>query len=131
MAYDRDEYLRNRKERIARANRYQKEHREERSAYLKEYHRRRRLEAIAKLGGRCSSEKCRWMNEDETFRCNDARLLQIDHVNGNGHKELRQKSPDYIGNQGVVKKILKGNTTDYQLLCPTCNWIKRVENGEM
>jgi hypothetical protein len=27
-------------------------------------------------------------------------------------------------------KIIEGNTTDYQILCANCNWIKRAEKNE-
>src|SRR5208337_939600 len=51
-----------------------------------ERRRRLRKEAIVKLGGRCSSTLCRWVNEDGTTGCTDFRILQFDHVLGGGTK---------------------------------------------
>jgi len=74
-----------------------------------------RKKALERLGGKC-------------VRCgfSDIRALQIDHVNGGGAKELQT-----IGSYGIMFRILKGNTSDYQLLCANCNWIKRVEKKEV
>ena len=48
--------------------------------------------------------------------------LQIDHVNGGGHKE---------GKWGpTLYKLVYANPQKYQLLCANCNWIKRAENKE-
>jgi hypothetical protein len=55
----------------------------------------------------------------------DHRALQIDHVNGNGHKELRQ-----INLNGVLNKILAEEKEEYQLLCANCNWKKRYDKQE-
>lgn len=62
-------------------------------------------------------------------RCNccgfsDERALQIDHINGNGHKEREE-----FGYVGLQKRVL-ANPKEYQLLCANCNWIKRAEEGE-
>lgn len=66
--------------------------------------------AIHALGGKC--RRCGF---------SDTRALQIDHVNRNKRKE---------SSYAAARKVLSGNTTDYQLLCANCNWIKRAENGE-
>lgn len=126
MAFDyKEHYQKNREEIIKRNSRYQKEHREQVSLNKREWSRRRRLEAVAALGGRCSSPSCRWVNEDETWGCNNPNVLQIDHVKSNGYEELKKGSPNYIGNDGIIRRILNGEKDDYQLLCPTCNWLKR------
>ena len=54
----------------------------------------------------------------------DLRVLQLDHINGNGNKERRT-----IGVRGIRRNALK-NPEQYQLLCPTCNWIKRYNLNE-
>lgn len=57
----------------------------------------------------------------------DKRALQIDHVNGNGHKEDRRGSK-------YLKKVLDSvlnKENEYQVLCANCNWIKRVINNEV
>ncbi len=78
------------------------------------FQRDRRQRVIAALGGKCA-------------RCGfeDWRALQIDHMNGGGRRELKQ-----IGYKGIIKKVLRGETDGYQLLCSNCNWIKRYEKNE-
>lgn len=58
----------------------------------------------------------------------DIRVLQIDHVNGDGYKE-RTASKNNWGEYLI--HILKDETNSYQILCANCNWIKRIENGEL
>lgn len=70
---------------------------------------------LEKLGGKCNH--CGYREHTE--------ILQIDHINGGGGKELRE-----IGHQGVVKKIINGDIEEYQLLCPNCNWLKKFRNNE-
>ena len=64
---------------------------------------------------------------DKCVRCgfSDPRALQIDHIDGGGNREIKK-----IGTYRIYYKILKGQTSEYQLLCANCNWIKRVENKE-
>lgn len=86
--------------------------------YQKEYLRNLRKSAIAALGNKCN-------------RCDfsDYRALQIDHVNGGGSKERKER--DYRGSfhKHVIESVLK-KENKYQLLCANCNWIKRFENNE-
>jgi hypothetical protein len=76
---------------------------------------RKRLDAIATLGGKCA-------------RCgfNDWRALQFDHVKGGGAADRRN-----VGNKPmqVIKDVL-ANSGKYQILCANCNWIKRYEQNE-
>ena len=76
--------------------------------------RKARQRAIAALGGKC-------------VHCgfDDWRALQIDHVNGGGCREEKQ-----IGGHGIIRKVLRGETEGYQLLCANCNWIKFYEKKE-
>lgn len=63
----------------------------------------------------------------------DSRVLQVDHIQGQGRKDRLTKN---FGRPGFgylyFKRILE--TSDfrlkYQILCANCNWIKRAENGE-
>ena len=55
----------------------------------------------------------------------DSRALQVDHINGGGHKERLN-----LGGWNICKKIISGYTSAYQLLCANCNAIKRIENKE-
>jgi hypothetical protein len=54
----------------------------------------------------------------------DARVLQVDHVNGGGAQEKNS-----LGTYGIYRNVLDG-IPGYQLLCANCNWIKRAENKE-
>lgn len=80
---------------------------------------------LDKYGGRCASLGCRWLNSDGTFGCNDRRVLQIDHVFGGGTKQTRK-----LGYDAFHRLVLADTEGNFQLLCPTCNWIKRVETNE-
>ena len=82
--------------------------------------RRQRLQAIEVLGGRCVSPTC-----STPGGMTDQRALQFDHISGGGHQ--RRLAGEHI--QAVVKAILAGST-DFQLLCANCNYIKRDEMGE-
>ena len=78
-----------------------------------------RLLTLGKLGGKC-------------LRCgnNDYRVLQIDHVNGDGNEERREKRGGGM-QRTIMREIIAGNKNGkYQLLCSNCNWIKRWENNE-
>jgi hypothetical protein len=78
--------------------------------------RKLREKINAKLGGKCS--RC---------SCDDPRVLEIDHVNGGGSKELRR---GWGGGMSYYYRVLKDTQNTYQLLCANCNKIKRVEERE-
>jgi hypothetical protein len=63
-------------------------------------------------------------------RCgfSDVRALQIDHINGGGGREKKMLKNN---NWALFQKVLADTTGKYQLLCANCNWIKKVENGEV
>jgi hypothetical protein len=48
----------------------------------------------------------------------DIRILQIDHINGGGHKHSKE-----IGGRGKMYKWLKDNgyPEGFRVLCPSCN----------
>lgn len=89
----------------------------------KEYQRSRarnlRQAVIGALGGKC-------------VRCGfeDSRALQIDHINGGGHKEIKEGNYTGTYHRNVITSFLK-EENKYQLLCANCNWIKRSENNEI
>ena len=76
--------------------------------------------AYDKLGNRCSSPTCRWINIDGTRGCTDRRCLQLDHVFGNGCQE-RKLTAGHI----IYQRAIADVEGKYQLLCANCNWIKR------
>ena len=92
---------------------------EEQKQYHRERRRRQRKDwrqaVLTLLGNRCN--KCGF---------SDGRVLQIDHKNGEGSKEVRS----FGRNPSFYKHILDVKGLNYQLLCANCNWIKRYENKE-
>ncbi|MCK5491713.1 MAG: hypothetical protein KAJ14_01225 [Candidatus Omnitrophica bacterium] len=81
-------------------------------------YKRIREEIIKLLGGGCVG-----------CTVTDKRVLCIDHINGDGHR-------DRVAGQGngmyyrILAKIKNGDKS-YQLLCLNCNWIKAIEKGEL
>ena len=67
---------------------------------------------------------------DKCVECgfSDPRALQIDHVNGHGGNARRKWGESYY------KKIfteIKDGSSEYQLLCANCNFIKRYTHNEL
>jgi hypothetical protein len=91
----------------------------------KKYIEKTRDAAYEKLGNRCSSPLCRWINLDGTRGCTEKKCLQVDHVNGDGYLERK------LGMYGLYKKVMSDTEGAYQLLCANCNWIKKVDNKEI
>ena len=87
--------------------------------YMKEYDRKLRKQVLDLLGGICK-------------RCgiDDVRVLQIDHIAGNGYKEMRENG--WCGGRAhrYYRHILEVSGEGYQVLCANCNWIKRYEKNE-
>lgn len=81
--------------------------------------KRRRLELIGILGGKCVT--CGYNS--------NTRALMVDHINGGGSKERREFGSllrlyrYYVKNPEEAKNRL-------QILCANCNCIKRDERGE-
>lgn len=63
------------------------------------------------------------------MRCgfSDERVLEIDHVNGDGYLDKTRSTHGIYMN--VIRDIQNG-TRRFQLLCANCHKIKTVENGE-
>lgn len=82
----------------------------------KTYLQRKKIAAFAVLGNKCA-------------RCpvTDIRCLQVNHVEGNGHAERRERRG---GNTIALYRRIIAGSRDLQLLCANCNWIKRWENNE-
>lgn len=85
-----------------------------------------RLKVLKLLGNKCVNP----YNLPHFDWNNDPNLLQIDHINGGGCKELRDSrdSKGYL--RSIYHNILEGENK-YQLLCPNCNWLKRIKNKEI
>lgn len=112
LTSDRKYYVANRERIRAYQRAYNQSHQSDFRRRAREFVQRERQKVIDFLGGRC-------------IRCGfiDIRALQADHVNGGGSKDRRGKRTSY--------KEVVDNPGKYQLLCANCNWIKRVENGEV
>ncbi len=87
------------------------------------YHRKRdnilRSLVLELLGGKCKS-----------CGISDNRVLQIDHINGNGYKENKILGYSGGNTHRYYRHILDVKGEGYQLLCANCNWIKRYEKKE-
>jgi hypothetical protein len=88
--------------------------------YLRKYTQKNKSAAYTILGG---------------FKCNrcgitDYRVLQLDHINGGGQKQMRvvghQHYKDY---KWIIANPIEAQSK-YMILCANCNWIKRYENNE-
>ncbi len=82
--------------------------------------RKRRAEAVDRLGGKC----CRCGNDD-------ARVLQIDHVFNDGARERRPSGPRtcVASRVGLFIRIRDDEEGRYQLLCANCHSIKTWEHN--
>jgi hypothetical protein len=79
---------------------------------------RQKLKAFALLGGHCQGPEC-----DVPGGNTDPRVLQFDHVNGQGNKHRRESG------QHALLAVLRGET-GFQLLCANCNWRKKISEDE-
>lgn len=104
---------------------YDQKYLERKARRNSERRRAARLAGIEKLGGRCSSPTCAWVNEDGSKGCTDFRVLQFDHVDGGGTKERKSGSFEKL-----CKEVLEDRSGKFQLLCSNCNWIKAFEKRE-
>lgn len=86
---------------------------------IKEKYRRSkaRLAVINLLGAECV--KCGYR---------DLRALQLDHINGGGAKENKDRRSSSYYRQILLNP--KEAFLKYQILCANCNWVKRYENQE-
>lgn len=91
---------------------YYQKHKEKIKAYKKEYYQRKalRIEALEIVGKHIL--KC------FNCGCDDIRVLQINHIDGNGSKEFRE-----VGSKRFYRNIIDGlrSTKDLNILCKVCN----------
>ena len=66
-------------------------------------------------------------NKCTTCGFDDIRALQIDHIHGGGNRRKRENIEHL---EQIYQKIIETKTSEFQLLCANCNYIKRVENLE-
>lgn len=78
------------------------------------WYKRMRREVLAALGNECI--KCGFSDE---------RALQLDHINGGGYQDRKDKTF-----RKFYYEIIREERNDIQLLCANCNQIKRAKQGE-
>lgn len=117
---NRERRLKYRKTESYRKSNSKYQHTESYRMYHRKYSRRLKLKAIEKLGGKCCNPTCAVPGG-----MIDYRALQIDHINGDGCEERKT-----LTSSDIYRKIIKGETEGYQLLCANCNWIKAFEHNE-
>jgi hypothetical protein len=93
-------------------------HQEEHNTQVREDYYNTKIEIFKILGGKCVS-------------CSYSGIaLQIDHVNDDGFKERPYGKISGGSYYTKILKKIKEGSKDYQLMCPTCNWEKRLKKGE-
>jgi len=109
-------------ERVKRSREYYQQNKEQISKNARKRTLQIRTNVINRLGGKC-------MN----CGIDDFRVLQIDHIYGEGKKDRKERfegSPlKYY--KFLLTKPLEEIKLTYQILCSNCNWIKRHENNEV
>ena len=89
----------------------------------KRYRDKIRKEILELLGSKCNNP----YNLEHLDWCNDINILQIDHINGCGAIQRRKECGSFYV---VILDKIKNGSKEYQLLCPNCNWLKKIKNYE-
>lgn len=107
----RQSYIRNKERILAYTRRYRKE-----TDYCRKRHQKIRLNALQIVGrGKVACSNC---------GCADYRILEINHMNGGGRTEMRQKGLNKLMSPSVFfTRIIKGERKidDLNILCRVCN----------
>ena len=91
-----------------------------RNKYHTQFRNDRRLKVLNYIsGGDIKCAECGF---------SDIRILQIDHTKGGGSQERKGVGNITTLYSKILKMDLKEVKENYQILCPNCNWIKKVEN---
>jgi hypothetical protein len=112
-----------------RMQKYNKKYRKTHPNYNKQnssnYRRKCRIKVLISLGNKCVNpyniDHSAFEKEPDYIKC-----LQIDHINGGGRKQKMA----FKGNSAKYHNYIFNHLLDYQLLCPTCNWLKKIKNNE-
>ena len=110
-------YQKNRQAIIQRTTRYHFENKEWVKKYYQKYYEEIRLESLTKVD---PSLKCAMCG------CDDARFLEINHINGGGSKEAKTHTN---GTHNLILLIHHGKrgVENLNLLCRACNSIDHLE----
>ena len=95
---------------------WQNGHKDATCGYLNKWYAKRKKEALLIVGrGRLECSRC---------SSTDYNLLEINHINGGGHKERK-----IHGGSGLMRLIISGkrNIKDLNLLCRPCNLVSAAE----
>src|SRR3990167_1809885 len=87
---------------------------------------KRKSKIMSLLGNKCVNHLRNYGNQGD-----DIRVLQIDHVNGGGTKEISKWRSNSMGYYKYIIENFSNLNGKYQLLCSNCNWIKRYEKKEL
>ena len=121
LGREKKEYAENPKVRERRketAKRYNKANR----GVIYERHNEKYREVVTKLfnllGNKCA-------NCENT----DKRVLQVDHINGDGAKHRKERNYAWWKIYADMIKSVEAGENKYQLLCANCNLVNAVEKG--
>lgn len=105
---------------------YRFNHRKELNTTNKKWKEKNKLKVFIALKNKCANpyniDHSAFEKDIDYISC-----LQIDHINGGGVKQLK-------GFHRSVSKFYSyvlSHLSEYQLLCPTCNWLKKIKNNEV
>jgi uncharacterized protein YuzB (UPF0349 family) len=111
-------------------------HNREKELINNEYHGKHKTPEQQKKDDDLKWEVFSYYSKSEIPYCNVCKetnldILELDHVNGDGFKQKRLGRR--IGGHSLYAKLKKEGYPDidkYQILCSSCNYVKRTENKE-
>jgi hypothetical protein len=109
--YNHKWYLKHKNEVIEKSRIYHNQHSAKHKMQMRNYQHRLRVRTLEIVGkGKLECSNC---------GCRDIRLLEINHINGKGTKELNR-----LGSLIFYQKIRDGKRSikDLSILCKVCNW---------
>jgi len=116
-----EHYQKNKEAILQKVKKYSQEHGEQIKKYLTQYHKKTRLQVLAKVDPEMKCAMC---------GCDDTRFLEVNHIKGGGRKEQRGfKEEDHDFSHNIISLIYKGKrgVEDLNLLCRVCNSIDHLE----
>ena len=103
---------------------YRLQHMKENRLSSRKYSRKRRKRIIYLLGNKC----CNPFNLEHPSWLNSIEMLQVDHINGGGGKQMREFGGKYYS---YVLSSISSGKKEFQILCVACNWLKRFKLKEV
>ena len=135
--YSRNYYLQHREEKKKYSKRYYREHKSEYKQYINRPEVKRRIKRYRKLVNQNEKVKKYLVSirlklieflGSKCCKCgiDDIRMLEIDHINGNGFKKNKRFTNTYCEHLYYLKRPEKAKIT-FQILCGNCHNIKTYE----